>query len=232
MNESIKKKINGIGEAGNVISIILIVLNALACLALIAALVLFMLLPKDALTLGFKIDADATVGKSLIGPYLDDIDEKSLDDLNLSVSVGEAYSVDVNTSLEKTEDGLVGGISTGRIAIPASRFGSGLLAALAKLVAALVVLIILNKLSREFKRCDSPFSDGVIRWMTIFAWVLLGASVFSQVAAGIATGVMLRGSGLRINLDLTTLFVTLIVLFLTMIFRYGAKLQREADETL
>ena len=74
MNESIKKKINGIGEAGNVVSIILIVLTALGCLCLIAALIVFMLLPKDAVTLGLQIDADAIVGKSLIGPYLDDID--------------------------------------------------------------------------------------------------------------------------------------------------------------
>ena len=41
-----------------------------------------------------------------------------------------------------------------------------------------------------------------------------------------------RGGSFHFSLNLTMVFITLIVLFLTMIFRYGAKLQHEADETL
>ncbi len=231
MNQSIKKKINNIGEAGNVISIILIVLQALGTLALIAGLVVFALLPKDALSLGIAFDADATIGKSLIGAYMDKIDPADLDDLNVTISAGEAKATEVKTTVEKTEDGLVAGISTSRINVPSSRIAYALLAALIKCVAALVVLIILNRLSKEFKRCDTPFADGVIRWMTVFAWVLLGASVFSQAASAVASALMFK-NGFHFNLNLTTVFITLIVLFLTMIFRYGAKLQHEADETL
>ena len=216
MNESIKKKINGIGEAGNVVSIILIVLTALGCLCLIAALIVFTLLPKDAVTLGLQIDADAIVGKSLIGPYLDDIDLSDVEDLDVGI----------------TEEGLRAGFSTDRLNVPSGRLAYGILAAIAKALAKLVVLIILNKLSREFKNCDTPFADGVIRWMTVFAWVLLGASVFSQVASSTAAAMIFPSGGVQVNLNLTMVFVTLVVLFLTMIFRYGAKLQHEADETL
>ena len=231
MNQSIKKKINNIGEAGNVVSIILIVLQALGTLALIAGLVVFAILPKDALSLGISFDADATIGKSLIGAYMDKIDPDDLKEMNVTISAGETKATEVKTSVEKTEDGLVAGISTSRINVPSSRLSYAMIAGLIRCIAALVVLIILNRLSREFKRCDTPFSDGVIRWMTVFAWVLLGASVFSQAASAIASGLMFK-SGFHFNLNLTTLFITLLVLFLTMIFRYGAKLQHEADETL
>ena len=232
MNESIKKKINGIGEAGNVVSIILIVLTALGCLCLIAALIVFMLLPKDAVTLGLQIDADAIVGKSLIGPYLDDIDLSDMEDLDVGISAGGSAGGRVKGTVEKTEEGLRAGFSTDRLNVPSGRLAYGILAAIAKALAKLVVLIILNKLSREFKNCDTPFADGVIRWMTVFAWVLLGASVFSQVASSTAAAMIFREGGVQVNLNLTTVFVTLVVLFLTMIFRYGAKLQHEADETL
>lgn len=225
MNQSIKKKINSIGEAGNVISIILIVLQALGTLALIIGLVVLLLMPKDAVTLGLRFDADATIGKSLIGAYMDEIDPSELDD-------GDFASGKVKASLEKTDDGLVAGISTDRFTVPVSRFVYGLFAGLVRFIATLIVLIILNRLSREFKKCDTPFSDGVIHWMTVFAWVLLGASVLSELASAIASSMMFRGGSFHFSLNLTMVFITLIVLFLTMIFRYGAKLQHEADETL
>ncbi|MBQ6426819.1 MAG: DUF2975 domain-containing protein [Clostridia bacterium] len=225
MNQSIKKKINSIGEAGNVISIILIVLQILGILALIAGLVIFLVMPKDAVTLGIQIDADATIGKSLIGAYMDQIDTSDFDGDDIA-------SGKVTASLEKTEDGLVAGFSTDRFTVPVSRFVYGLFAGLVKFIATLIVLIILNRLSREFKKCDTPFSEGVIHWMTVFAWVMLGASVLSELASAVASSMMFKGGNFHFNLDLKTVLITLLVLFLTMIFRYGAKLQHEADETL
>ena len=129
MNESIKKKINGIGEAGNVVSIILIVLTALGCLCLIAALIVFTLLPKDAVTLGLRIDGDAIVGKSLIGPYLDDIDLSNVDDLDVGISAGGSVSGKVKGTVEKTEEGLRAGFSTDRLNVPSGRLAYGILAA-------------------------------------------------------------------------------------------------------
>ncbi len=39
-------------------------------------------------------------------------------------------------------------------------------------------------------------------------------------------------SGLEVSFSFAPILIALIVLFLTMVFRYGAQLQKEADETL
>ena len=78
--------------------------------------------------------------------------------------------------------------------------------------------------------------------MNVFAWVLLVFSVLTQIAYAlpelIQTVQMRLGSLYlldalqRMILPSFSLAVALIVLFLVRVFRHGAALQREVDETL
>ena len=77
-----------------------------------------------------------------------------------------------------------------------------------------------------------PFDEPVIQKMTTFAWTLIVCAVVSCLARA-SLGALLTGwQRMSFNLNLTPVFTALIVFFLCMIFRYGAKLQLEADETL
>lgn len=110
-----------------------------------------------------------------------------------------------------------------------------------------VVFVFLLLAADAFRRCDSPFEDRVIRRMNVFAWVLLANALFNlllSLATEIGTRVFYQNiSGYYTNngilesvLYLVTpsfpLVVSLIVLFLVRVFRHGAELQKESDETL
>lgn len=123
------------------------------------------------------------------------------------------------------------------------------IAMIASAAFSVVVFVFLLLAADAFRRCDSPFDDRVIRRMNVFAWILLANALFNlliSIAIEISTRLAdpsinvvgaLTSSGLFESvLYLVTpsfpLVVSLIVMFLVRIFRHGAELQKESDETL
>ncbi len=81
--------------------------------------------------------------------------------------------------------------------------------------------------------------------MTVFAWVLMIGAVLSSAAEAVGNAMIRRSidlsfslnpadmnTGFEVSFSFAPILIALILLFLTMIFRYGAKLQKESDETL
>lgn len=97
----------------------------------------------------------------------------------------------------------------------------------------IVSYCLLLRLANRVRLCDTPFEDEVVRRMTVFAWVLFGVSVFAS-CMGVATWFVFQqpANAFFSLLPSVYLVVSLIVLGLTKIFRYGAQLQKESDETL
>ncbi|MBR3271345.1 MAG: DUF2975 domain-containing protein [Clostridia bacterium] len=242
MELSIKKKVNRIGVAGQVVSIILIVLMAVACFALAVSAVVLAILPNDAVTLGVATDMDITVGNSLIGAVRDQIpDDPTAMDAMMKVNGVEF----VDMQMEKTAEGLVVHAVSDRMQFSLHNAVYAILAGLVYCAALLVVFIFLKRLADGFRRCDTPFADDVVKRMTVFAWVLVGGAVVTSVAEAAANAVMQRSldlsfalnpagmdTGFELSFSFAPILIALIVLFLTIIFRYGAQLQKEADETL
>ncbi|MBQ3159486.1 MAG: hypothetical protein IJC00_03410, partial [Clostridia bacterium] len=93
-------------------------------------------------------------------------------------------------------------------------------------------LVMFLKLCQAFQVCRTPIDEPVIQRMTAFAWALIVCAVVSCIAQA-SVGALLTGwQRMNFNLNLAPVFTALIVFFLCMVFRYGAQLQREADETL
>ena len=114
-------------------------------------------------------------------------------------------------------------------------------AGLVGIASAIVALVMFLKLCKAFEACRSPFDEAVIRRMNIFAWTLIVCAVVGSFAGSAAqsavmafqnAGIHVGAKNFGVSLDLYPIFAALIVFFLCMIFRYGAQLQREADETL
>ena len=116
-----------------------------------------------------------------------------------------------------------------------------------RIAASVVVYVFLLLAAEAFRRCDSPFEDHVIRRMKVFAWVMLANALFGLVmslAEEIGIRIILPGisgyytsSGiletvLRLATPSFPLVASLVILFLVRIFRHGAELQKESDETL
>ena len=112
---------------------------------------------------------------------------------------------------------------------------------------AVVVFVFLLLVANAFRRCDSPFETRVIRRMCVFAWVLFADALFNHLlalsfeiytrvfysnVAGYYTESGIAESVLQLVTPSFAFVVSLIVLFLVRVFRHGAALQKESDETL
>ena len=242
MESNIKRKVNRIGLVGKIVSIVLIVLMAVACFGCLLGGIVLIALPEDAASIGVTTDMDIHVGKSLIGRWMDEI-PNDLSEVNAQLYVnGDDFK---DMTMEKTDDGLLFRASTERIEFRLNRLASAVFTGLIYCGTLLVVFVFLKRLCDGFRRCDTPFSDDVTHRMTVFAWVLLIGSVVSSASEAVVNSLLHRSldlsfslnptdinPGFEVSFSFAPILIALIVLFLTMIFRYGAQLQKEADETL
>ncbi len=242
MENKIKKNSNRIGLGGQIVTSVLIVLMSVACLGCLIGGIALAVLPNDAVTIGVKGDLDVTVGESLIGRWMDEIPDDP-QELNAKLGInGTEYN---EMQMQKTADGLLIHAASDRIEFQLKRLATAVFSGLVYCAALLVVFIFLKRLCDAFRHCDTPFSDGVIRRMTVFAWVLMIGAVLSSAAEAVGNAMIRRSidlsfslnpadmnTGFEVSFSFAPILIALILLFLTMIFRYGAELQKESDETL
>ena len=238
-NNNIQTKVNRIGKAGRIVSIILIVLLSIGAFSLLLAGGVCAVLPEVTVEVSFRPNADVLVGRSILGQEWSRIDEIVAEAQEaLTGKYGEVIQ------FEKTDRGLL--IRLDRLMEEGEVFRlrnalGAIWAGLVGIASAIVALVMFLKLSDAFRVCRSPFDEAVIRRMNIFAWTLIVCAVVGSFAGSAAqsavmafqnAGIHVGAKNFGVSLDLSPIFAALIVFFLCMVFRYGAQLQKEADETL
>ena len=238
-NNNIQTKVNRSGKAGRIVSIILIVLLSIGAFSLLLAGGVCAVLPEDTVEVSFRPNADVLVGRSILGQEWSRIDEIVAEAQEaLTGKYGEVIQ------FEKTDRGLL--IRLDRLMEEGEVFRlrnvlGAIWAGLVGIASAIVALVMFLKLCKAFEACRSPFDEAVIRRMNIFAWTLIVCAVVGSFAGSAAqsavmafqnAGIHVGAKNFGVSLDLYPIFAALIVFFLCMIFRYGAQLQQEADETL
>ena len=239
MENSIQTNVNKIGRAGRTVSIVLIVLLSIEAFSLLLAGGVCAGLPEDTVEVSFRPNADVLVGRSILGQEWSRIDEIVAEAQEaLTGKYGEVIQ------FEKTDRGLL--IRLDRLMEEGEVFRlrnalGAIWAGLVGIASAIVALVMFLKLCKAFEACRSPFDEAVIRRMNIFAWTLIVCAVVGSFAGSAAqsavmafqnAGIHVGAKNFGVSLDLYPIFAALIVFFLCMIFRYGAQLQQEADETL
>ena len=229
-NNNIQTKVNRIGKAGRIVSIVLIVLLSIGAFSLLLAGGVCAVLPENTVEVSFRPNADVLVGRSILGQEWSRIDEIVAEAQEaLTGKYGEVIQ------FEKTDRGLL--IRLERLMEEGEVFRlrnalGAIWAGLVGIASAIVALVMFLKLCKAFEACRSPFDEPVIQRMTTFAWTLIVCAVVSCFARGAVSAVLSGWQRMSFNLNLTSVFTALMVFFLCMVFRYGAQLQREADETL
>ena len=229
MENNIQTKVNKIGKAGRIVSIILIVLLSIGAFALVLGGVATALIP-DAVEVSFAPVVDVKVDNSLLDMGDWEVTQEALNEAN--VKVGEEFE---GVLLTKTEDGLL--VHVDMRDAEETTFGirdarKAIWAGLVGIASAIVTVVMFLQLCKTFQVCRTPFDEPVIQKMTTFAWTLIVCAVVSCLARA-SLGALLSGwQRMSFNLNLAPVFIALVVFFLCMVFRYGAQLQREADETL
>lgn len=233
MNTEIKSRINTIGTVGRILTIIAIVIVIVAIVCTCLGTIVTVAFPRDALTVSLDGEAQIHVSEKLYSgrfPVIGLDDLREHDEFNFKVSGAKFSTVDV----EETGDGIVVHAAAENLSLDIHGLFRVCLLALIYLAAVLVMLYFLKSLMTEFKTCDTPFAPSVIKKMTNFGWSLIPMAVLSGVSGSSWTTLVFNGGvkDFDYTLNLSMVLVILVVLALVQVFKYGAQLQQQSDETL
>lgn len=235
MKEQAIAKINKIGNVSNILTNVckaLIIMGMVLCLA--GAALCFVIpnkLVSFTITPQLSIDVDYSVLGYMTPPvspeYFNDpeFEEQLKQELATDEELGGMTVSVANQAihLEETEEG---------DAYTMHDVAWLLMMAFIMLTMSLVTLIFVGKLCKAFRDCDSPFAENVIRKMQNLAYALIPWTIVSIITDTIMASVTSNKFSMTFSVDLGVVLTVLLVLVLAYIFKYGAVLQQESDETL
>lgn len=235
--EQVITKINKIGSTGAGFALAFkIILGVLAGLTLLGAVSLTCL-PKDMLDVGVQATSFVSVNLEKFGAKFSEEDQKLIEenlmsenDYVTSMSV-EGHETGV-ASVDATETTLALVSEPVEYHINMRNLAAVVWGGFIALLAHFVLLFFISNVCKAFKTCESPFDANVIDSMKKLAIALIPWGIVLAIAEGLTEGF---ASGLRsfsFSVDLGVVFVILVIWALTTVFKYGAMLQQESDETL
>lgn len=235
MKQEVVTKINKFGKVGEIIANIcrIVVIMGVVVL-LVAGIMLLAVMPKNMMNINVKTVMGLTFDAAAIGETFatEDVTE-------MEASLREEFNGNVTANGEElvitdvTVNGDVMEITaeTDKVEL----FGKGkvvvfLIMQLLQMAVAIVTITFIIKLCKEFKTCETPFSNDVIKRMKQVGYSLI-PWCFTYPTAEAAANFMVSNN-LNLSVDLGMIIMVLVVIALTHIFKYGAMLQQESDETL
>ena len=132
-------------------------------------------------------------------------------------------------SVEQQGKSMTINATTNEIVFSAKRIIVGLIITFIWFGSVTVSLEMLMRLMKKLRKCETPFSQDVIKWMTRFAYSLIPAVVLSMITKGMWSGLITNDY--TFNMDLGSILLVAVIFLLVVVFRYGAELQKESDET-
>ena len=106
-----------------------------------------------------------------------------------------------------------------------------LLASFAYSIIIFISLVFAGRFFKALRYSHSPFGEFVIKNMQKFAYSLIPWGVFGP-SFSVASVSSIKQYSVSMGLNFVTIFVIIVLLFLVYVFKYGALLQQESDETL
>ncbi|MBO5165389.1 MAG: DUF2975 domain-containing protein [Lachnospiraceae bacterium] len=230
MKEQAIQKINKIGKVSNIITLIAKILVGIAmAITLIGAIICF-IIPESMLKFDIASTMTMEMDYSELGVSMGEGDIAAAEaELKRTVLVEEdADFTDVVVEADKIT--MTGDLETFSFTMRDATW----LAFMGALVLGLtfVTLFFIGALCKAFRDCNSPFEENVIRKMQNFAIALIPWAIVSTVVNSITNSLLNNKLSIMFSVDLGVVLIVLVVLVLVYIFKYGAVLQQESDETL
>ena len=233
MKNSSIKKINTAGLIGYIISIILIV-------GVIAGMVGIAICTIGAITVSnddINVKVATNINVSSTGNFLNKLNSfisiDGVEDLNTLTEDGvKINDRDISElSVKENNGGLIIDAQTNEIAISMKKIIVALITAFIFLGVVTVALFMVKALMKSLKNCETPFSEEVIKNMTRFATSLVSVVVLHIIFSGFWSS-LTSGVSYKASINLESILLVAVIYILITVFKYGAKLQQESDETL
>ncbi len=226
MKENAILKINKMGKAGLIITRIAMVLLAVVFLGVLVGTVMIFSLPEDMVEA--KVEGTASVRiRFPEGFSAPDNIETVGENIAVKVSGTEFRLTDART---EGQDLFLSG-SGSAVLFRLNTIRPALLSALVYILMTLVLAVFVGRLFQAFCVCATPFGQDVIKKMQQLAYALIPWAVIGMVVEGIMRAATGEG-GFTFSVNLGYVAAILILLALVYVFKYGAMLQKESDDTV
>lgn len=236
MKNSKVKKINTAGLIGYIISIILIVCTIVGMVAIGILTAGAATISKDNINVKVATNVDINSTGNFLGKLNSFIGIDGVEDLStLTQDAKEGIKLedkDISELSVKEEDGEFSiNAKTNEITISMKKIIIALVLAFLFLGVVTYALYMVKALMKSLKNCETPFSEEVIKNMTRFGTSLVCVVVLKILFGGFWSTLT---TGLRydLNVDLSSILLVAVIYILITVFKYGAGLQQESDETL
>ena len=243
-NQAIEK-INKIGKISYIISKIAKVVLIIGLVVALVGAVFCFVLPKNTVKADMSGKMNLELNFESLGlneqDILDGLDEGELE---LKVQNIQFGSIETNSNIKifeqdykpleviQNDSTVVMNLETDSNSFTLRDVGLILIIASTALAMTIVTVYFVQALCKEFRDCNSPFEENVIKKMRNLAISLIPWTIISSIIESVLGSFMYGGLKLSISIDLGIVLVVLIVFVLIYIFKYGAVLQQESDETL
>ncbi len=231
MNRSVRR-IKTIGKVCRILATVMMVLMIIGTAGLVVAGTVLAVIPQSAISAEVSGSADVTVS----GDWVDRIPEDQIGMIPEKIEEGSfAFRIngDKVKDVERDGDKIVLHAEGDAKQFTLRKIGFALLGYALVPGALIAVFVMLRRLMKAVETSESPFTDSVVKKMTGFAISLIPYAVLKPLASGIGRGLIMGGEvDFTFGVDLTTAFAALVIILIIMIFKYGAAIQKESDETL
>jgi len=233
-------KINKLGKISNIIVSIARVIMIVGLVFCIVGTVILMFVPKGLVQLNISGRTDVLVDLSRINVQLS---EEEQQDILLSIQEdiddeNSRSTIDVNGNTYGTEtvavdeSSIMLGAEAESYTVDIKNIIFILFFASLTLALLVVTLTFAGKLCKGFRDCESPFEENIIKKMNHLAYSLIPWAFVSTISNSIEETFFTNNATFLVGVDLGIIIVIFFIFILAYIFKYGAVLQQESDETL
>ncbi len=224
------QKINKIGKISNVITLIAKILVGIGMVLSIIGAVICFVIPESMLKMSVVGEIVMEVDYSALGVTIPQNQMKLAKDV-LASEISEDEKNDFS-EFEITEEKVMLRGDLEDYSFTMRDVAWLVVLAMIALVMTFITLIFVGGLCKAFRDCNSPFETNVIRKMQNLAIALIPWTITSTITNSVSESIKNSKLSLLFTVDLDVILVVLVVLVLVYIFKYGALLQQESDETL
>ena len=250
MKEQAIQKINKAGKICHIIAKICKIVMAVAMVISIVRAVGCLLIPRDAVRMSVSTNMQTVTDYAQIGMQMTQEDLERLADIsndpeqmtrveiqqglfaNGSLRFQSRNQEFIPTRAELDGSVLTMDMRTEEVTVDARDMAGVMFVGVIAIAMTLVILHFIEALCKAFRNCTSPFEENVINKMQRLAISLIPWTVVMTITESIIQNFLNGGMQVNLTIDMGVVLVVLVVMVLVYIFKYGAVLQQESDETL
>ena len=226
------KSINKIGNIGYVIAKICRIFMMVGVIGSIVGAIIMFALPNDLFKLEISGGGTVTVDVEAAGESPIPVDIRDIRSGEMTLDLNGDKYVGVEPVISEDGKTITIAVTGGNKYISPDRVAVILLFTTVYLTVCFVVAVFIEKLCKALKTAESPFSESITVSMERFGWALIPWAVVHSAFESIMEQSFSETIDIRAGFSLSVVLAVLLIFGLVKIFKYGAVLQQEADETL